>query len=205
MHHPRVSSLLLQPLRHLPALVLLAASIAAFTSTVFLWRASHHATHHWCRRTVSLDPPGLHAEKRRGLWSSQGLFVLYWHQSLSYRGTPASAPTLPAAWTHEKLAKTDPLAAIPGYRDAKSGLAGLYAAKNFRGPGSGVLVLPHWLLTAIAALLIAWSGRRLARQIIKRRRLQSNQCPTCGYDLRASPQTCPECGTPVPEVRPLGL
>ena len=30
-----------------------------------------------------------------------------------------------------------------------------------------------------------------------RRRIAKNQCPRCGYDVRASSLTCPECGGPI--------
>lgn len=48
----------------------------------------------------------------------------------------------------------------------------------------------HWLAaTALSALPAFW----LFRRIFSRRR-QAGLCPTCGYDLRATPDRCPECG-----------
>ena len=51
------------------------------------------------------------------------------------------------------------------------------------------------LLTAI--LPIAWLIRRLTASS---RELPDCACTTCGYDLRATPDRCPECGT-VPAAR----
>lgn len=54
------------------------------------------------------------------------------------------------------------------------------------------LVVPYWsvlLATGIAPIL--WVFNR-------RRRTGAGCCVICGYDLRATPDRCPECGTPVP-------
>ena len=55
--------------------------------------------------------------------------------------------------------------------------------------------LPHWpLALASAAPAAAW----LVRARRRRRRSGRGLCSRCGYDLRASPARCPECGTPAP-------
>ena len=54
---------------------------------------------------------------------------------------------------------------------------------------------PHWTVVVMFSMLPAlWASRwQAARQ---RRRAQGNlTCPTCGYDLRATPDRCPECGS----------
>ena len=56
------------------------------------------------------------------------------------------------------------------------------------------LTVPYWFLVCAGSLLpLAWAwawrtGRRRAR------RLRAGLCPRCGYDLRATPDRCPECG-----------
>jgi hypothetical protein len=49
------------------------------------------------------------------------------------------------------------------------------------------------LLPIVLVWPIAWGARIRA---IERRR-KGNRCPNCGYDLRESPQLCPECGQAV--------
>ena len=57
------------------------------------------------------------------------------------------------------------------------------------------LVLPFWLLMCVSAVLpVGWWLRRLKARRWKR----AGRCLTCGYDLRASKDRCPECGTPFP-------
>ena len=53
---------------------------------------------------------------------------------------------------------------------------------------------PLWLLVAVTGVVPILRGMRYARRARLRRR---GLCPSCGYDLRASPERCPECGEQV--------
>ncbi|HEX3356563.1 MAG TPA: hypothetical protein VHS31_06230 [Tepidisphaeraceae bacterium] len=57
------------------------------------------------------------------------------------------------------------------------------------------LELPYWFLCATTvAVPLIWARWRW-RQGKKRRRQERGECPNCGYDLRATPERCPECGS----------
>ena len=54
-----------------------------------------------------------------------------------------------------------------------------------------IVIIPFWFLNLLFCLLPAiWLIKRL-----RRKPKALNLCPTCGYDLRATPHRCPECGT----------
>ena len=67
-----------------------------------------------------------------------------------------------------------------------------------RGGGFEVSLWPVAALTAVLPALWLLRGRRVA---LARRRSAAGLCPSCGYDLRATPGACPECGMMAPARR----
>jgi hypothetical protein len=59
--------------------------------------------------------------------------------------------------------------------------------------------VPYWFLLTATAAPAVWCAARL---LFRKRRHGAGLCPTCGYDLRATPDRCPECGAiPRPVTR----
>ena len=59
------------------------------------------------------------------------------------------------------------------------------------------VVVPHWVAALVFITIpTIWAVRR-ARGFVGRKRAARGCCVRCGYDLRASRERCPECGTPI--------
>jgi len=67
---------------------------------------------------------------------------------------------------------------------------------TFRNYSYGVNI-PFWLLAMAVGCLGVWLFRK-----IRSAHPQAGLCPTCSYDLRASKDRCPECGSPIPSSVP---
>jgi predicted RNA-binding Zn-ribbon protein involved in translation (DUF1610 family) len=56
------------------------------------------------------------------------------------------------------------------------------------------VVVPLWVII-LMALILPFSIAILINRVLKSRRMHNvGRCSVCGYDLRASPARCPECG-----------
>ena len=80
---------------------------------------------------------------------------------------------------------------------------GVYVGGYLRYPGSHLIVItPLWLPTLLCVVALWATSGPLRAAIIERvtaRRYRRGICPKCSYDLRATPDRCPECGwTPSP-------
>jgi hypothetical protein len=101
--------------------------------------------------------------------------------------------TEPQGWQYHSFQPTDDHSLLP-----QTTIPFRWVSEHRPVPGNGYhdvasLTFPHGALMLLLALLPAcWM---VARSRNRRRRRDGDVCPSCGYDLRATPDRCPECGT----------
>jgi hypothetical protein len=114
--------------------------------------------------------------------------------------TPEADKALPQKyrghWAHNRVAESD---IDPSYKfhfpyqfQVREGQS-FVAAKGVTAH-QWLIEVPGWFVMVLASVIPAiWYGRRV--RLSRRRRL--GLCLVCGYDLRASRERCPECGTAI--------
>jgi len=121
--------------------------------------------------------------------SARGLVGFYAHVQNNLK---ASTPTRGFNVQHEEF----PLDLISMFGRSYIKRVGSFAIAS--SPGEPVhiwiAIVPIWFLMMLFAIApTVWTIRYRRRR--RRERAEGKLCLNCGYDLRATPERCPECGT----------
>jgi hypothetical protein len=179
-----------------------ALSLILCLATVGLWVRSYWIGDYWSHWRILSD----RVEESNSLMSGKGVFGIDCTRSAN-RGTLTSENL---RWTHDshnRPVASDLARYARTWRHTVSFKPDV-ALHTFLGHGvltvdSATLpdfrirafTVPFWSVTCLFALAPAWWVVGPWRRQSKRRKL--GLCLNCGYDLRASPQRCPECGSTI--------
>jgi hypothetical protein len=184
--------------RRLPNL-LTALSLLLCVAVVVLWVRSYFVAD-WITRTT-VRPGGIRRDVTEWVsFSSEGLIQVSAGSFQWGNGPPpfAGSTTPGVAWRWKRNATGDLRETPSSPRKAwhrlgfgMNGWGGRHEETGNTCQGHS-LMFPLWLPAAFFAV---WP---LARTYRHRRRHPSGHCALCGYDLRATPRRCPECGSGIP-------
>jgi hypothetical protein len=168
-------------------------SLLLCLATVALWVRSY-------RRSESLSFHYGHTERAEysAVESAFGKLTLYNYWTLRLHDRPVN----PFRGWHFRAYPADAANSIRQFVDDPKTGRGTFRFAGFGGFSHGAsdpwysysirgLCVPHWFPALLFAILPALRLRSILRT---RRRHRSGLCPHCGYDLRATPDRCPECG-----------
>jgi hypothetical protein len=166
-------------------------SLLLCVALIIVWVRSHQTGHRAGYRFVAAQGPPVWCEHVTLGWGD-GIFVL----GVERHVTAAEPPAAPIWETHATWAPPQLFGVRP--RRGFGQNATLEYERGVVIRRSWGLVFPMWIPVG---LLAAVPTTRLLRRSC-RRRYRQGLCPACGYDLRATPGRCPECGTPAPMSAP---
>jgi hypothetical protein len=167
-----------------------AASLVLFAATLVLWVRSYGVSDEVRWRNAG----GWRSVRTARGDVAVGLFVAdgsdrprEFHGPRYRREEPMPAYN----WLHEMNGNLDDTLA----HWARAGFEWHERRNRRRGTLHAHAVVPFWAVAAVtAAAPVSWAAARWRRARRNRRARSAGLCRTCGYDLRATPGRCPECG-----------
>lgn len=165
-----------------------------------LWVTSWRAGYVW-ERQAQLSSIGQTTLKGTTVVASRGVFLVARNHAKQARvqlvaGQPAPSTTRVGFYAPDP--PPSPAAMFPtaptfdrfGFTYTPPGKVGGAAA----GTTVTVVTAPLWAFPVAVTPLVGWSAWQVRRARRRAGRLRRGECVRCGYDLRATPGRCPECG-----------
>ena len=174
--------------------LLTAFSLLLCVVVSVLWVRSYqaHDVLSWDRADNS---GGQHHRWYRVVASGRGRIALSWDAEVAAVAdiTPEEAARPTGRWQWGGWHRESPRYPSPGFGGTPNLRWGFHFRWN-RRPGTvrREVILPYW---ALALPALAFPACRLLIRSRRSERRRRGVCLTCGYDLRATPDRCPECGT----------
>ncbi len=184
-------------------------SLALFAATVVLWARSYFVADTLELTRSGIDRPHDHGEITDGysIGSSKGTLLFSFEEredrGMGMEPFADNPPPLPpreppkTMFSYDRLKPWNALGVFarpPGTRScAHAGFA--FQEESYMGAHSSgdvnYVALPIYSLSVVTAL---FAFPFVRSTLVRRRRVRKNCCLSCGYDLRATPERCPECG-----------
>jgi hypothetical protein len=127
-----------------------------------------------------IDPKFIYSRPDAGFQAAGDVTLPWSHQRI-----PGSA--VPSFWPHAWWQKFGIFWTGPRIAPHSNRVPSLHQVR--------AVVLQLWLLAAIFGILPLMATGMMIKRGIRRHWAARAYCPVCGYDLRATPDRCPECGT----------
>jgi len=176
---------------------------------VLIWVRSHFSADTLSLVRTGIDKPHDHGDISNAYQITSGCGAIRFEFRESEdrnRGTDLYAPEEPPP---PKTTRLHWFASSPRFFDVERSTTGPGWRREFAGLAAGretymgnhagsdlwYFEMPLWVP---AVLLILCPARRTCSSLQRLHRARHNLCLTCGYDLRASKDRCPECGNPIP-------
>ncbi|HZL35372.1 MAG TPA: hypothetical protein VFC78_08685 [Tepidisphaeraceae bacterium] len=182
--------------------ILATLSALLFVATVALWVRSYWYYSYWDSHLYWNNDQRGHREEFWAISHNGGLcyaHCLFW--SDDDLAIQLLAPNQHGMRGDAKLAKANKDPASTGFVKRTFGGLGYDWEKSLRVGDlkmtgtSWAVAVPYWGIAAMFAPLPTLWMFALRRARRERWRLRHSRCFRCGYDLRATPGQCPECGT----------
>ena len=187
----------------------LSYSLVTLSALLCLAAVTMLARSYWRRDSVTVHHmPSDHERAVRVLVSQSG--TAYYDHHISVFRVPLPQAGEPVLWLWEST--SDPQPWTPFGSAKTSRVLSVFGLDGVSGQGenkrssyrSTTMSIHWWPLALLFALSPAVAVARWVLQICRRRRsLRQGHCRTCGYDLRGTPNRCPECGAATAALDPI--